>query len=385
MRGANGNGVYIAAVKKILPRLYPSEHITGVFYAVECCGERVHKLAKRTVKSVGIKNRPSVLDLDVFPAKMLADDGYRPLNWGVSALDYFSDFIDMRDIGYLTSAYNTSSHEEYWPNLSCQIALARGVDLKAAPKEYVHCGCAGGICAMASAFEFCMKHDKAAVVLTYDQCHWSASPVYDTAHEEFKSSLRSHLLFGDGAVALLMIPESMWENFDGPLMRIVEIKKDFHLGDVIRISGDSFLTGSGVKDLMPSLVSSRIIKPLLEKYDLDTDSISEWSIHQGGIPVLESFTDESILGLQSEQLSRSRMIFEEYGNLSSPSCLLVLESFFNGAICGGNGSGVDFGDNGTESNANGVPEGNNGSGGDYGMLVGFGAGYYMGGMLYCRD
>ncbi|MEX0998981.1 MAG: hypothetical protein WD000_03350 [Thermodesulfobacteriota bacterium] len=295
---------------------------------MESCGERVHKLAKRMVRSVGIESRPSVLDLDEFPVKKLADDEYKPLNWGISALEYFSDFIDMEDIGYLTVAYNTSSHEEYLPNLSCQIALAGGLDLSSAPKEYVHCGCAGGIYAIASAFEFCRKHDKAAVVITYDQCHWNASPVYDQTHEDFKSSLRSHLLFGDGAVVVLMVPECMRGDFDGQVLRIVDFKKDFHLGNVIRVSGGRFLTGDGIKDLMPSLVSSKIIKPLLEKYNLDTDSVSEWSIHQGGIPILEAFMDEGVLGLRIEQLSRSRQIFEKYGNLSSPSSLLVLESFF---------------------------------------------------------
>ena len=54
-------------------------------------------------------------------------------------------------------------------------------------------------------------------------------------------------------------------DFDGQVLRIVDFKKDFHLGNVIRVSGGRFLTGDGIKDLMPSLVSSKIIKPLLEK------------------------------------------------------------------------------------------------------------------------
>ena len=184
-----------------------------------------------------------------------------------------------------------------------------------------------------------------------------------------------------------MIPESMRGDFDGRLLRIVEFKKDFHLGDMIRMNGGRFLTGSGIKDLMPSLVSSKIIKPLLEKYNLDTDSVSEWSIHQGGIPILELFMDEGVLGLRREQLSRSRLIFERYGNLSSPSSLLVLESFFNEANgdSNGNGNGVHLRGNRLESNANSALQKNNGSKNGFGMLVGFGAGYYLGGMLYCWD
>lgn len=358
--GKINKAVYIAAVRKILPKLYPAEHVAGVFYSLECCSERVHRLAKRTVRSVGIDSRPSVLDLEEFPQIKLAEDEYKPLNWGCSALEHFSGFIDMKDIGYLTVAYNTSSHDEYLPNLSCQIALAQGLELSSSPKEYVYCGCASGIYCLESAAEFCRTHDRAAVVLTFDQCHWSASPVYDIAHEHFKASLRSHLLFGDGAVAVLIVPESMKRDFDGKLLKIIDFKTDFRLGDIVRTSGGKFLTGDGVKDLMPALVSSMIIKPLLEKYNLDTDSVSEWSIHQGGIPILESFREEEVLGLQSEQLLRSRLIFEKYGNLSSPSCLLVLESFFNETNDGCNCK-------------------------DYGMLIGFGAGYYIGGMLYSHN
>jgi len=63
-----------------------------------------------------------------------------------------------------------------------------------------------------------------------------------------------------------------------------------------------------------------------------------------------------ILGLSAYHIERSLAKFQQYGNKSSASCLLVLESFFN-----------------DQSHDK---EGVNG------ILLGFGAGYYLGVLLY---
>jgi predicted naringenin-chalcone synthase len=106
---------------------------------------------------------------------------------------------------------------------------------------------------------------------------------------------------------------------------------------------------------MPNLVSDKVIKPLLQKHGLTHNDVLEWSVHQGGFPVIERFQENDILGLNDTQLEASKAMFAKYGNVSTPSNFIVLESIINQ-----NQSKI----------------------GDYGMIVGFGAGYYFGGVLY---
>ena len=45
---------------------------------------------------------------------------------------------------------------------------------------------------------------------------------------------------------------------------------------------------------MPHLASKNSIIPLLKRNNLNPNLIKEWSIHQGGLPILEKFKDPSI-------------------------------------------------------------------------------------------
>ncbi|MGK7950248.1 MAG: 3-oxoacyl-[acyl-carrier-protein] synthase III C-terminal domain-containing protein [Xenococcaceae cyanobacterium] len=116
-----------------------------------------------------------------------------------------------------------------------------------------------------------------------------------------------------------------------------------------------FLVGKGVSETMPSLIAEKSIRPLLGKHSLTPQKVTEWSIHQGGIPVLEAFKDDSILSLSDEQIQRSKDLFKKYGNFSAPSCLYVLDSFFQEKQIHNN---------------------------SYGLVTSFGAGYYFGSFLY---
>jgi len=71
---------------------------------------------------------------------------------------------------------------------------------------------------------------------------------------------------------------------------------------------------------------------------------------------LSAFGNPEILGLTNAQLARSKQVFENFGNMSSPSCFLVFDSF--------------------------LKEGCKEKLGELGMVVGFGAGLYQFSLLY---
>lgn len=349
--------VYLAAIETILPTLHDPAKVIGKLYSEEMCSRKVHKLAVKSQKALDIQYRPSVLDVDKLPKLRLARKKDHPKQWGTKIAASLSNVVGLERVGFLSLAYNSSFNVNTLPNLASRIVLGAKLRLDQIPIEWTNYGCAGGLYALKSAYDFCAETEKAAIVFVFDQCSAAyADPIYDPDEKHFKSFLRSALLFGDGAIGFLLIPESLRDVYEHPLMEIKDFERVFHPGSHVGMVNGRFLTKEGVKDIIPKLVSRRLVKPFIERLQVDKDDIAEWSIHQGGPAVLNEFSKKSVLGLADGQLDRSHELFQQYGNFSAPSCLFVLNSYF---------SEDKLSKRGTQ-----------------GMVVGFGAGYYLGAMYY---
>ena len=345
--------VYIVGVKSLFPKMYDAIDVIDKVYNENLCSVKVNKLAKRLTMGTQIKTKGISIDLDQFPKKIVPDEN-NPLIWGTQIVSSFLKDITKEEIGFISVSYNTSSHKDFLPNLSFQIANASQLNLKAPPQEIVNYGCASGVFSILSAVDFCQKNDSAAYVMAFEQCSCLYDPICDENDKNFRASLKGHTIFGDGSAGLLLASGKTAEKFEKKL-KIIDVMVDFQYGDAIKAENGIFLVGDGVKDVMPGLVSEKVIKPLLEKHGLSPNEILEWSLHQGGIPVIERFKEEAILGLSETQIEASKAMFVQYGNVSTPSNLIILESIINH-------------DTGRKD--------------DYGMIVGFGAGYYLGAVLY---
>lgn len=344
--------VFIVGVKSIFPQMYNSVDVIDKLYSEKLSSAKVNKFATRLGASTQIKNRAISIDLEQFPDKVIAADN-SPVAW---AKDIILDFSQQQNIPieFISISYNTSSHKISIPNLSCQIASECALNLQVPPQEIANYGCASGIFSLQNAVDFCQNSNALATVFAFEQSSSAFKPIHDDKDVNFKASLRSHMLFGDGAAGLLIASGDKAEYFDKKL-KIIDIKLDYQYGDVIKMEEGYFFTGEGVKDVMPKLVSDTIIKPLLQDNGLNIEDVTEWSIHQGGLPIVDSFMNPEILGLSQEQIEVSKKMFMEYGNISTPSNFIVLEQH--------------------------VKHGK-GKCGDYGMIIGFGAGYYFGAVLY---
>ncbi len=349
----NDNVVYVVDVATLLPPRYPSQEVLDRFYGQPGVARDVLTFATKAGKNAGVETRSSVLDLDEYPSRKLISSAHTPKNWCCSLIDAVSIMLPTEKIGFLGISYNMSSHVDVLPNLACQVAAKRRLNLIAPPQEMAYHGCASGILQIEAAVEFCRRSNKAALVIAFEQCTWASAPICEKDNDDFRSSLRAHLLFSDGAAAVLVVPESMVGEFPTAL-RVVAVSTGFRLGHAITMKNGHFLVGDDIRGTMPELVASECISPLLAKQGLSPSDISDWAIHQGGLPVLKKFKDASILGLTDTQLADSADTFAEFGNLSSASCLFTLRRQFE------------------------RPTGAT----SHGMVVAFGAGYYFGCLLY---
>ncbi len=67
----------------------------------------------------------------------------------------------------------------------------------------------------------------------------------------------------------------------------------------------------------------QVVERLLGRHSLAQDSIDWWVVHPGGTQVLNAVQKE--IGLTPERLRFSYEVFREYGNMSSPSVMFVLD------------------------------------------------------------
>ena len=117
----------------------------------------------------------------------------------------------------------------------------------------------------------------------------------------------------------------------------------FHVTD----HGFQMRLSAYVPDVLAANVTG-FVDPLLARQGLRRDQVRFWGIHPGGSKILDYL--EQQLGLSSEQMAPSRAVLREYGNMSSPTILFVLDQIQH---CGAPAPG------------------------DYGVLLAFGPGLTM--------
>jgi predicted naringenin-chalcone synthase len=134
----------------------------------------------------------------------------------------------------------------------------------------------------------------------------------------------ANALFSDGAAAVIGSkadsPRDGWQLVD---------QQSYILPDTAdhmawRIGDHGFQMTLSVQ--VPSVIRGAVrpwITRWLEKHDLTLGDIRGWAVHPGGPLILSSCAEA--LGLGADQLQESHQILAEYGNMSSPTVLFILE------------------------------------------------------------
>src|SRR5690606_2624051 len=102
----------------------------------------------------------------------------------------------------------------------------------------------------------------------------------DADDEDFKKMMLSNLIFTDGGVGLLIIPERMRGDFDQPVLKVKATQTKYKMGTLIGMKKERFLMSGRLKDVMPKLVSDTLLKPFFKQQQLALSDIQEWAMHQ---------------------------------------------------------------------------------------------------------
>jgi predicted naringenin-chalcone synthase len=184
-------------------------------------------------------------------------------------------------------------------------------------------GCYAAIHALKIADALCKTNSNANVMIVCTELctlHFQKSNTID--------NLMATLLFADGCAALLVqpgqsqLPGLRLTNFYAAVAFRGKQDMSWHLsshGFLMKLSG-----------YVPVLVKEDfdvLITKALEKSGISKADVDYWCIHPGGKKILQAI--EQSTGISQHQLAFSYSVLNEYGNMSSPTILFVLQKIIN--------------------------------------------------------
>jgi alkylresorcinol/alkylpyrone synthase len=149
--------------------------------------------------------------------------------------------------------------------------------------------------------------------------------------EDFtKSNFIATALFGDGAAGLLVAGDA--HRSFGPSVEAVRSTTWPGSLDVMGWNFDAVGMQVVFSQAIPQVVREKVhdnTAEFLRTENREFSDISHWIAHPGGTKVIEAYED--VLPLPPCAMSHARSILRDYGNMSSPTVLFVLERLLKSA------------------------------------------------------
>jgi alkylresorcinol/alkylpyrone synthase len=188
-------------------------------------------------------------------------------------------------------------------------------------------GCAGGAAGLSRARDFALADPQARVLLVaLELCSLTF------LNNDFsKRNLVALSLFGDGAAAAIVAGGGVRRNGGATRPLQMRASRSTLWKDTLDVMGWE-MEDAGLRVVfsrsIPSIVLEHV-RPSLEAFLADNAlslaDVRHVVAHPGGIKVLQAYAEA--LSLDAGALVHARDVLRRFGNMSSPSCLFVLERF----------------------------------------------------------
>ena len=179
-------------------------------------------------------------------------------------------------------------------------------------------GCYAAIHALKIADAFCTADKKATVLIVCTELctlHFQKEHSVDT--------MTSSMLFADGAAAVLVTGDYKQEGFSiDNFYSMVSLKGKKDMAWELSSKGFLMTLSSYVAEMIEEDFTL-LVQDALSAANLNKEDITKWCIHPGGKKILEAV--HKSLGFTNGQLDPCYEILRDYGNMSSPTVLFVLE------------------------------------------------------------
>jgi predicted naringenin-chalcone synthase len=226
-----------------------------------------------------------------------------------------------REITHLVVSTYSGAH---MPGVDFRLASLLGLRPSVRRTMLYMNGCSSGSAALRVAKDIAENNRGARVLVA---CAELSLILFRAPHEAHVDTLVMQALFGDGAAAAVVgadpvsVEQPDFEMVSAWQTMIPE-SKDMAEGQ-LREDGLLFIPSRE----MPSLVRESIEQCMVDALSPLDISCSWndlfWAVHPGGRAILDSV--EAGLGLDPRKLAASRRVLREYGNMSGPSVIFVLD------------------------------------------------------------
>ena len=186
-------------------------------------------------------------------------------------------------------------------------------------------GCVGGAMGLSRAFEYTKTYPSSGVLLVALEICSLAFQKDDYS----KSNVVAIAIFADGAAATLVTGDDHRLSPSSKLNLTDTFTTTYY--DSLDVMGwDIIETGFKAifsKDI-PTIVRTKVketVEQFTFKNNLSPENIKHFLLHPGGTKVLNEF--ETSLGLNNGALNHSRNVLRNFGNMSSPTVLYVIDEF----------------------------------------------------------
>ena len=225
-------------------------------------------------------------------------------------------FIETSQITHLITVSCTGMSA---PGLDLQISEALKLKTNIFRTSVNFMGCYAAIHALKIAQMICAASADANVVIVCTELctiHFQQEYTLDNA--------ASSLLFGDGSAAVLV--SNAITSSNSLTLKSFYSEVSYKGKDEMswQLSNNGFLMK--LSAYIPQFIEqdiSELVNKALKHSDIQKNEITHWCIHPGGKKILEVIKNQ--LSLTADDLSCSRKILSEYGNMSSPTILFVLK------------------------------------------------------------
>jgi predicted naringenin-chalcone synthase len=329
----------IISIGTAVPRFKHDQHgILDFMSRIYAFNEKDRRKLKYLYHQSGIHHRYSVLpdysqppeswsfyppteNLEPFPSlekRMEVYQLYAPALSAEAIRNCLKDKIQPKEITHLITVTCTGLSA---PGLDLQL-----VELLDLPKNIFRTsvnfmGCYAAIHALKLADAICGSAPGAKVMIVCTELC--------TLHFQQEASMdniMSSLLFGDGSAAVLVTAnekENGGFRLHGFYAEVIPKGKQ-DMSWALSSTGFTMVLRSYVPGLIEEDFKN-LVEKALKKNNISPDAISDWCIHPGGRKILEAI--EKSLSLPQEKLAASYEVLNDYGNMSSPTILFVLDKF----------------------------------------------------------
>lgn len=284
-----------------------------------------HIFFNGTPSTANVKNRLDVFKEQAMPLAIKAID---------DAFDKIDSQINTFGITHLISVTCTGLSA---PGLSAEL-----IEKLKLPSDIFHTsvnflGCNAAFHALKIA-DMIIKSDAKAKVLIVcvELCTLHFQPKND--HD----NLLSNTIFGDGAAAVIVTSDDSDKKgffMKGFYSLLLNKGKDLMGWNITPTNFEMILDAQ-----IPQVIGDEINEILekgCRKLNIETDSITKWAIHPGGKKIVDVI--KSKLQLSESDTKASYKILNEFGNMSSPTILFVLNELFKETKSGETIFSIGFG------------------------------------------